>query len=91
MELAESMLDDTQTSPENAPTRFSGIDLFLRGIGSVLEFFPPVERLDVWGATQAVPVVEWPVLARGLLAELRESMFPNEDNSNASLNNNHPR
>jgi hypothetical protein len=54
MELAESMLDDTQTSPENAPTRFSGIDLFLRGIGSVLEFFPPVERLDVWGATQAV-------------------------------------
>jgi hypothetical protein len=69
-ELAKSMPGDTQAIADNTPAGFSGIDLFLRGVGSVLEFFPPVERFDAWRVTQAVPVDEWPAVVRGIMADL---------------------
>jgi hypothetical protein len=71
---SEAMPNDIQAITDNAQVGFSGIELFLRGVGSVLEFFPPAERLDAWRVTQAVPADEWPVVARGLLDEMRESV-----------------
>ncbi|HTU16754.1 MAG TPA: hypothetical protein VMG10_01725 [Gemmataceae bacterium] len=60
---------------------FTTIDSFLRGVGSVLEFFPPLERFDIWRVAPDVPIEEWPMAVRGLLAELQEDASKAEDHS----------
>ena len=50
---------------------WSTFDSFLRGVGSVLEFYPSPERFDVYRVTRDVPLREWPLTVRDLLAEWR--------------------
>ena len=57
------------------------LDSFLRGVGSVLEFFPPPERFDGWRAGRDVPINEWPMVVRGMLAEVEENASQREDHS----------
>ena len=71
-ELDESQVVSSQSISDNPPVGFSGINLLIRGIGSVLEFFPPVERLDAWRMTHSVPIEEWPSTVRSHLAEFGE-------------------
>ena len=46
---------------------------FLRGVGSVLEFFPAPGRFDAWRITETVPMHEWPATVRKNLGEFSEN------------------
>lgn len=46
---------------------------FFQGMGSAPEFFPPLERLDPWRATQDIKLDEWPEVVGELLRELDAS------------------
>jgi len=63
---------ERQEIPGNSLIKFNLTNYFIYGIGSVLEFFPSPERFDVWRVAQDVPINEWPLAVRGLLAELQE-------------------
>jgi hypothetical protein len=62
----------TPDSPGSHTVRPGTLASFLRGVGSVLEFYPPPERFDVWRVAQDIPLDEWPAAVRALLAEMQE-------------------
>lgn len=54
---------------------------FLKGIASVLEFFPPPERFEVWRLPAESSTEEWRSATASLVAELREATSENEDST----------
>lgn len=57
---------------DSEPENCSLFTCFLRGMGSVLEIVPPIERLDRWRMSQTVPLEEWPTILRAQFPELTE-------------------
>jgi len=71
-EQKEQTTTDWRAERQNSSVKTALFENFIYGIGSVLEFFPPPERFDVWRATQDVDIDEWPMAVREFLAELQE-------------------
>ena len=46
----------TETAPQSPKQGQRLLESFLRGMGSVLEFFPPPERLDAWRLGQDIGI-----------------------------------
>jgi hypothetical protein len=65
-ELAEYLLHSLGGKDDSGNATWRS---FLQGMGSVLEFFPPPERLNAWRTTQDVSLDDWPTTMRSLLAE----------------------
>ena len=56
-------------------------DPFIRGVGSVLEFFPPPERFNEWRLGQDLAIDQWPRAVRSVLADMQENPAHGEDPS----------
>jgi hypothetical protein len=60
------------TSRTPQPPDSSILDAFLCGMGSVLEFYPPPERFDIYRFSRVGSLEEWSNAVRASLAELWE-------------------
>lgn len=59
---------------------------FMRGIGSVLEFFPPPDRLDSWQIGRDAASREWSAAYQSLLARLQAEAKPSVMTDRSRLN-----
>lgn len=76
--LIERHLEPNPLSIPDPVESGSLLRAFLRGVGSVLEFFPPPERFARWRLTQDTLTEEWPEAVRGMLSALQEDATQRE-------------
>jgi len=66
----DPLMDEGRSPEESNPNSLA--KAFVRGIGSVLEFFPSTDRFNAWRLTRDVTISEWPSTVREMLADVRE-------------------